>query len=430
MIRIICYWLAILSLSLLTAPAIAAPAPRVAFLVGNWDYDGNKVPSAAAVPNYLKDLNTPCQGTAKVEAELKALDFTVSSYCNLTRSQFQDNFDTFSRGLANLPRGSIVFIYYAGHGAQYHGNVYSLPVAFDVDLAGLANATDQVRTKTLNADGNNISHILNSLPDSSTGIRVVLSIYSCRDAPFPGDPAYNENVMPEAGPNVLVQYSTTAGYETPDELTYANQLSQELAKGNDIATVITQVEGWYYREYDAGRRDSYPQLFTGAAFTSYKFEPLSLGTDHPPSHASIPAPIPVPTGVDKNSKLTIQGFIAGRIKLDFLWCQGEGGDQRFAQAMQIAQAVKARSKEFDVGRIRVLPLSVELNHHGNYNAYRNLMRYDAVLPYEKPLLDKVARAFPDVNFLPVRGVGVTLPGHKMPEPTLYYVSAFLCEGAP
>jgi hypothetical protein len=429
MMRIIFYWLAALTLLLLAQPASAAPpAPRVAFLVGNWDYDGNNQQTDAAVPNYLKDLTTPCKGTAQVEAQLKALDFAVSSYCNLTRSQFQDNFDAFSRGLAALPRGSIVFIYYAGHGAQYHGNVFSLPVAFDVDLAGLVQSPDAVRTKTLNTDANNISRILKSLPDSSTGIRVVLSIYACRDAPFPGEAAYNEDVMPEAGPNVLVQYSTTAGYQTPDEITYADRLSQELAKGSDIATVITQVEGWYYREYDAGRRDSYPVMFTGAAFTSYKPEPLSLGVEHSAPQAS--SPIPMPMGLDKNSKLTIQAFIAGRIKLDFLWCQGEGGDQRFAQAMQIAQAVKERSKEFGVGRIRVLPLSVELNHHGNYNAYRNLMRYDAILPYEKPMLDKVARAFPDANFLPVRGVGVTRPGETKPKPTEYYVSAFLCEGAP
>lgn len=424
----------VLMLLLLTgATAAAATAPRLALLIGNWDYDRNNALSDTPTPFHLKDLKTPCTGTDAIAMRLKALDFTVSSYCNLTREQFQARFDAFNQALANLPQGAIVFIYYAGHGTQYHGNVFSLPVSFDVDFSKLQTASDEARIKELNADANNIAYILSNLPESSH-IRIVLAIDACRDSPYVDSAAYNESVMPEAGPNVLVQYATSAGNTASDDGTYAKILSQELATGKDIGTIITHVENWYYRQFDAGKRDSYPVMFTGPAFTAYKSEPLSAGLSHTPGTPPPPPP-PVSTPATPSStapplppassqKLVIQKDTPGRLRLDFLWCQGNGGEARFAEAMQIARDAAQHAADFGVGRIRVLPLPVATNHNDNYHVFRNLMRYDVVDPREKALLDKVARAFPDADFLPVRGIGVH--GH----PTWNYVSAFICEGAP
>lgn len=106
---------------------------RAAFVLGNASYDN-------ATP-----LRNPARDSALIADTLRGLDFTVTEHSNLGR-------DGFSRALSDFLKthdgADVMLFYFAGHGMQFEGRNYLVPVdavlASELDIAGETLALDRV----------------------------------------------------------------------------------------------------------------------------------------------------------------------------------------------------------------------------------------------------------------------------------------------
>jgi len=109
--------------AILVVPAFAATEsdvdqperPRLAIVIGNSDY---------ASPRY-EDLANASNDAARLSDSLKRLNFEVATGLNMTAAQMDE---LFRRYQSKLSAYSAVLIFYAGHGIQFKGENYLLPV--------------------------------------------------------------------------------------------------------------------------------------------------------------------------------------------------------------------------------------------------------------------------------------------------------------
>ncbi|MFP3614541.1 caspase family protein [Paraburkholderia sp. SIMBA_050] len=411
--KLIKLWLTVSMLSYCTAAPNAVAqdhAPkRIALLIGNWDYNLNSKFDASPQQDFAPDLRNPCKDTELIKRRLTENNFQIFDYCNLDKSKYDDAVSSFGSNISGLPKGSIVFVYYSGHGLQFHGRTFTVPVLFRIDRTHVNALSAQAQFMFFENNANDISHMLQQLTDDKN-VALVIALDNCRDDPVDENVAYNEAVSIRTGPNTLVQYATTAGDRAPDNSKYALVMSDELAKGGDIGDIMARVGTRIWQLYDSGQRDSYAETNVGPAFIALRYTPLKAGAKS--------ASATISSHLIREKKI-VRNVYDG-VSLDILWCEGDGEEARFQFASSLAQKLSMRAQEFGVGRIQIKPISVYTNEHGGYNVHRNLMRYDVEYPKERAMLIKIASSFPEGNFLPQRGVGV---GGK---PTPNYVSAFIC----
>ncbi len=103
-----------LAMALVMLSAGAALAERrVALVVGNSDYE------------FAGTLANPKNDASDIAAELKTLGFDVTLGIDTTADQFADLLSDFG---AKMPDTDVALFYYAGHGMQFNGQNYLLPV--------------------------------------------------------------------------------------------------------------------------------------------------------------------------------------------------------------------------------------------------------------------------------------------------------------
>lgn len=403
-------------LALLGLPCQAQldPPKRIALLIGNWDYDLNGKFDPKPSGDYVADLKNPCSDSDLVKRQLAKFEFEIHDYCNVDRATFNTRVADFANGLSNLPKGSIVFIFYSGHGMQYHGHAFTVPVLFRMDHAAFKKDGDLAQFKLLQKNANSVVEMLQKLPDDKN-VALVVALDKCRDVPVDERVTYSEAVSIRTGPNTLIQYATTAGDKAPDNdgkghSAYALVLAEELSKGGDIGDIMAAVGIRVWRLYDSGKRDTYAETNVGPAFSALKFSPLKV---------DMSAATPKAAATVSRKRQMVRDRYDG-VTLDIFWCEGDGEKERYAFAMSLAHDIALRASEMGVGRVMVKPLSENVNNNDGYNVHRNIMRYDHAYPLERAMLFKIASAYPAGNFLPQRGVGVNGRATKN------YVSAFVC----
>ena len=396
---------------------------RIALLIGNGDYNLNNKFDPEPIGNYVPDLRNPCRDTELIKRQLEKYGFEIFDYCNVDQKTFDTRSDSFSAGLTKLPKGSIVFVYYSGHGMQFHGRMFTVPVLFEMDPKAVNAFSDEEQFKFFSRNANDVGDLLEKLTDDKN-VALIVAFDNCRDNPVNEKVAYNEAVSIRTAPNTLIQYATTPGDRAPDgdgskgrNSAYAIVLGEELAKGGDIGDIMAQVSNRIWKIYDSGKRDTYAETNIGPAFAALTYTPLKVGDAGPPRKS--PAETP-PAPLTRKKKL-IRDVYDG-VTLDIIWCEGEGEEERFSFASEMARKISEDSQKLGVGRIMLKPLSEDRNANDGYNVHRNLMRYDVKFPAEKVMLDMIAMdiRFRRGNFLTQRGVGVG------GQPTPNYVSAFIC----
>jgi hypothetical protein len=394
--------------------AQSGPPKRVALLIGNWDYDQNGKFDPTPSGDYIADLKNPCSDSDLVKSQLAKFGFEIHDYCNVDQATFNARVADFASSLSDLPKGSIVFLFYSGHGMQYHGHAFTVPVLFRMDHAAFRKDDDLEQFKLLQKNANNVAEMLQKLPDDKN-VALVVALDKCRDVPVDEKVTYSEAVSIRTGPNTLIQYATTAGDRTPDNdgkghSAYALVLADELSKGGDIGDIMAAVGIRVWRLYDSGKRDTYAETNVGPAFSALKFNPLKTGMSAAPRNVAATV---------SRKRLMVRDRYDG-VTLDIFWCEGDGEQARYAFATSLARDIAMRARELGVGRVMVKPLSQDMNNNNGYNVHRNIMRYDQAYPLEREMLFKIASAYPVGNFLPQRGVGVN------GQATQNYVSAFVC----
>jgi hypothetical protein len=162
------------------------PPRRLALVIGNWNYDQNKLPN---VKNDAEDMANA----------LRASQFAVTPLENARSSDLDALVEKFT---GSLQRGDIVFVYYAGHGAQVEHHNYLLPVDFKGN-SGLE----------IMRSGYDVALLNEKLAERQTRARILM-LDACRNNPF--SPAEGGLASMELGPGTLVEFAASSG-QTADE---------------------------------------------------------------------------------------------------------------------------------------------------------------------------------------------------------------------
>jgi uncharacterized caspase-like protein len=105
------------SLTHLNSQRVIQPEKRIALIIGNGNY-------TAGMP-----LANPENDARAMKVALQDVGFTVFEYENLTQGQMKKAMDEFG---VKLKENDVGLFFYAGHGIQFKGYNYLIPV--DADL--------------------------------------------------------------------------------------------------------------------------------------------------------------------------------------------------------------------------------------------------------------------------------------------------------
>ena len=138
-----------------TSLVTAAPA-RIALVIGNADYVDGK-------------LKNPVNDAVLMTHTLESKGFQVTTLKNGTRRQMKVAIREFTR---SLDRQSVGLFYFAGHGIEFNGSNYLIPV--DADIVG----EEDVEYESINA-----GRLLGGLELSNNGLNLVI-LDACRNNPY------------------------------------------------------------------------------------------------------------------------------------------------------------------------------------------------------------------------------------------------------
>ncbi len=166
---------------------------RLAIVIGNSHYQSER----------YDDLANASNDAQRLSDSLKRLNFEVATGVDLTSAQFEEIFRRYEPKLANY---SAVFIFYAGHGLQFDGQNYLLPVD-TLDPDSVAKLTE--RAVKLN---DVIARF------ASRDRQTFIFLDACRNNPLargaPG--AGNGLAQVEVGENSFIAFATQPGNVTVD----------------------------------------------------------------------------------------------------------------------------------------------------------------------------------------------------------------------
>ena len=172
-------------LLLTVEPSWAATDRRVALVIGNSTY--RKFP---ALPNPRNDAED-------VTAALKRVGFTVLGGADLSREQMRDSLRQFARAAQDA---EAALVFYAGHGLQYRGRNYLVPVD-----AKLEDEFD-LEYETVRVDD-----VIEEL-NRAEGPRILI-LDACRNLPLAArnrDPFSSTGLAKLSGRGLIVAYATQA----------------------------------------------------------------------------------------------------------------------------------------------------------------------------------------------------------------------------
>lgn len=395
---------------------------RIALLIGNWDYNANGKFDETPEPELQADLHNPCHDVELLKDTLAKVRFgEVETVCNVSKKEFDKRIINFSKKFDKLPPGSVVFIYYSGHGVQQYGYVFSLPVMFRIPEK-LHHSKVNEQIQYLSQQAMNVQAMLERF-SKRRDRAIYIALDQCRNEALQKFDAFNNAVNIRTEENVMIQYSAAPGDYSPDgvgrQSDFAKLLASEIERGGDIGSIASRVYAESLSLFDKDNAKTYSSAYAGRHFASLRSPAMTIS----PIHKEVPtvANTQIHTGTINRKPQTIRN-VYDNPSLDILWCEGKGEEARYATAMTLAKKLAENAKKYGVGRIKLKPLPVDTNLNGGYGVWRNLMRYDPSESKERMLLEQVAVQFPELELLPQRGVGVG------GAPTKNYVSAFICNG--
>ncbi len=246
--------LACLFLFALRAPATAQQddTRRMALVVGNAAYD------------VLAPIDHAAGDAREVAATLEALDFEVSLLINSDSLTFNAALTSFASRAAGA---DTVMLYFAGHGFQYAGSNYLVPV--DARLSDPATAIQEA---------SNLEELLARL--SATGNRSIVLLDASQDSPLPPGlqgAALRGLTVPGIAPETFVAFAAQPGMLTPAARGGGNPFTQALrdhipTTGQTISQMMTEVRG-AVQAATGGRQIPWEQSSLTAPFFFAPFRP-------------------------------------------------------------------------------------------------------------------------------------------------------------
>lgn len=199
---------AIVLLAVLAGKANAAPEPRIALVIGNANYETNR-------------LKNPRNDAVLIARTLAATGFDVLTVMDGDTAAMREAIADFGSRLQTP--GAVALFYYAGHGVQVDTENYLIPLD-----ATIASSDDVVRSAIP------LHSIMRTMARSNTRLNIVI-LDACRDNPFIGNGwtatvTGLASVVAPAG--TIVAYSTGPGEiaddGTGDNSPYTAALASEI----------------------------------------------------------------------------------------------------------------------------------------------------------------------------------------------------------
>jgi len=211
---------------------VQATDNRVALVIGNSSYRGNA---------FLENVATDADNFKET---LEKLHFRVIYRENLTRKEMQNAIEQFKDEL----QGGIGLFYFAGHGLQFEGENYLIPI-------GAENVFITLDKKRLERKTTKLSDILKVMQGADNRI-IILD--ACHKNPFQelgrGKPSGLTPVKVEDG--TLIAYAAKPGQVVAENNPYTKNIISEIQKPDlSITEVFLRVEA-IVREKTGGQQES------------------------------------------------------------------------------------------------------------------------------------------------------------------------------
>jgi Caspase domain/Bacterial SH3 domain len=177
----------------------ASAASRIALVIGNADYL-----YANALPNPVNDANL-------LAGVLRSEGFEVTAVLDADQRTMKRAFSDFAARLQMAGPDAVALVYYAGHGVQFRGVNYLIPVDARLDTEA------QLDIETLSADT-----IMQAIAAAGSKLNIVI-LDACRNSPFRSFRAVTRGLAAiDAPQGTLVAFSTAPGQAARDGAAGAN----------------------------------------------------------------------------------------------------------------------------------------------------------------------------------------------------------------
>ena len=248
----------------LMLPLYAQDNPaKYALVIGNGNY------------STLSPLSNPINDANDIAAVLEHLGFSVEKVLNGDLEQMEEAALRLKEKLMETSN-AFGFFFYAGHGVQYGGENYLIPV--NANIA----SENALRTRAMS-----VQMLLDDLTDAGNGLNVVV-LDACRDNPFGWSRSGSRGltVVNRQPADSIVVYATSAGARASDgegrNGLFTSQLINNLATPGIEVNEVFRRTGMNVAELSANQQIPaiYSQFF-GTAYLGEK--PDDLGVMLPPS---------------------------------------------------------------------------------------------------------------------------------------------------
>lgn len=154
---VVCLLLATM-VSIASAQSWRIQEARSALVIGNADYANAR-------------LRTPTQDAKAINDKLVRLGFKVKLEENATQRTMLAAFRNY---ISQAERNDVRLIYFAGHGVQWRGRNYLVPIDIDIQ-----------REEDLASNAVDLTEVVERLANMRQGINIII-VDACRDNPFSG----------------------------------------------------------------------------------------------------------------------------------------------------------------------------------------------------------------------------------------------------
>jgi uncharacterized caspase-like protein len=304
-------------LVLLTCALVAsAQARRLALVIGNDNYE------------HVQTLKNARSDAAAIAAELKAIGFEVTLKQDLTQKMMESALRTFK---SQVQGGDDVVFYYSGHGVQFRGTNYLVPV--DMTAESESQVTD---------DAIALQRVLDDLSEQKARFSLAI-IDACRTNPFKDSgraingrglatvtPATGQMIMYSAGANQSALDNLGARDTNPHGV-FTRVLIDEMRKpGVPAGAMLKNVQSSVVDLAHTVGAEQVPALYD-QSLGQFFFRPGLPGTNAAPAAASSTA-IHVPSAAELDESYW-QGIKSSTDAADF-----KSYTKSFPTGMHVAEA--------------------------------------------------------------------------------------------
>ena len=244
-------WLLLIGLSL---PA----QERLALLIGNDAYD------------HWDKLEKKCEEVTMVAEELRRCGFALykdKPWINVKNSRMKKLLEEFKMAVQSN-NSKVVLFYYAGHGFEFAGDQYLVPVDMPKNIAGEMakirevlpdTSVDKLKKLALNNKAVSLKNRVEMIFDTSGNRANIFVVNACRDAFAGRGNKQDSPTLPDISGTFTI-YATASGKQALGNLLFANEFCRNLRqKDMTLTRMVVNLKIAVAQGSDALRNNSEPQ---------------------------------------------------------------------------------------------------------------------------------------------------------------------------